>query len=173
MASVLKFDQWQNTAGVNYGTVLQVVSTAKVDSYVSSTQAWTTIPGLSVTITPKFSTSKILLMAFVKHGGENAWGGSHWRALRNGNVLTVTSVSGHQTLAHTGGLMYNSAHGLYDRQIIEYDSPGTTVATTYTIQGYPENDAGGGYIAVNTSMSPSTAYSSGGVSTIIAMEIAA
>jgi hypothetical protein len=61
MASIAKFDTWQNSAGVNYGTVLQVVQT-------SAGGTETTINGvasptvLSASITPRFTTSKVLIL---------------------------------------------------------------------------------------------------------------
>jgi len=154
------------------GSVLQVQHVQKTDAFTSSTQAWTDVTGLSLSITPYFSTSKILVISHVCMGGENPWGGSHWRQLRGATVLSVTSVTGHQVQAHTGGLMYNSGHGVYDRVLIDFDSPATTSSTTYKLQAYPENDGGSGTIYVNTCGSPSTSYSSGGVSSMLLLEIA-
>jgi len=70
MTSIIKVDQIQTAAGgiptagdlgINTtGTVLQVVTNSQVGSFVTSSSSFTP-NGLSLTITPKLSTSKILL----------------------------------------------------------------------------------------------------------------
>ena len=153
------------------GSVLQVVHVNKVDSFVGSSQTWHNITGLSATITPTYASSKILLTCVVQVGGQNDWGGSHFRMVRDGVVLTVGSTAGHQVNAHTGGLMRRSGHSLDSKTLLEYDSPNTTSAVTYTLQGYPENDDGGGTVYINTCNQPDTDYTSNGVSSIVLTEI--
>ena len=181
MASTIKVDeildgngnQFDGSQLGNVGKVLQVVHVNLKDPFVSSAVAWTDITGLTATITPLSTSSKILLTSVIQVGGTNTWGGSHYRATRNGTVLSVGTETGHQVNAHTGGLMYNSAHSLYSKNIVEYDSPNTTSPVTYKIQGYPEQDGGSGYIYVNTMSGKSTGYTSNGVSTLVLMEIGA
>lgn len=62
MTSTLKFDQWQNTAGVNYNSVLQVVSTYDGSYNAVGVAAGSTTNWLAATITRKFSNSKILVL---------------------------------------------------------------------------------------------------------------
>lgn len=181
MASTIKVDEILDSQGNqfdgsqlgNVGKVLQVVHINLKDPFVSSAVAWTDITGLTATITPSSTSSKILLTSVIQVGGANPWGGSHYRVTRNGTVLSVGTETGHQVNAHIGGLMYNSAHSLYSKNIVEYDSPNTTSPVTYKIQGYPEQDGGGGYIYVNTMAKKSTVYTSNGVSTLVLMEIGA
>lgn len=73
MASYAKFDVWQNTAGVNYGTVLQVVSTnfttqlsygSGDGSGQSLTGTFSIIPSATyVNVTSKLANSKFLIIA--------------------------------------------------------------------------------------------------------------
>lgn len=68
MTSTMRFDQWQNSLGQNYGTVLQVVQGVLADPVVFTVNSvWTSV-GLSATITPKFSTSKILITVHIGVG---------------------------------------------------------------------------------------------------------
>ena len=154
------------------GKVLQVVHVNKVDAYAASAVSWQDITGMSASITPSSTSSKILLTCVVQVGGTNTWGGSHFRMKRDSTVLTVGTQSGHQVNAHIGGLTGYSGHNLDSKTIIEYDSPNTTSSVTYQLQGYPEQDGGSGAVYVNTMNQPSTNYTSNGVSSIVLMEIA-
>ena len=49
------------TSGLPTGTVLQVVSTAKTDTFESTSTSFTDVTGLSVAITPSSSSNKILV----------------------------------------------------------------------------------------------------------------
>lgn len=158
-------------ARLGSGAVLQTVYVEKTNAFSSSSQAWQDVTGLNLSITPQFSDSKILVVMNISMGGDNPWGGSHWRIKRNSTILSVGSTSGHQVNARIGGLMSSSGHGLHTRIMTILDSPATTSTVTYYAQAFPENDAGGGVIYVNTSDDPSTGYSSNGVSSIYLQEI--
>ena len=70
MTSTMRFDRWQNSLGQTYGTVLQVVTVSKSDAFASTVGAvWGDIPGLSVTIPPRFANSRFLVMADIKAAG--------------------------------------------------------------------------------------------------------
>ena len=50
------------------GSILQVVSTTKTDTFTSTSTSMVDITGLSATITPSSTSSKILVMASVASG---------------------------------------------------------------------------------------------------------
>ena len=50
------------------GSVVQVVSTPKIDTFTMSSQTFTDITGLSVAFTPKAATNKILITGFISVG---------------------------------------------------------------------------------------------------------
>lgn len=84
MTSTMRFDKWENSLGQAYGTVLQVVTVSKSDTFASSLGAvWGDIPGLSVTVTPLFANSKFLVMADIKAAGT-----------ANGSVVRTKIVRG-------------------------------------------------------------------------------
>ena len=53
------------------GTILQVQSTTLTTGYTASNASWTDITGLSVSITPKLDTSKILILASINITASN------------------------------------------------------------------------------------------------------
>ena len=139
-------------ANLPTGSVLQVVN-AQFDSptqvSTSSTTPQSTV--LTLTITPKFATSKILVMANFQIFNNAATNYGFTAIYRNGS----TSL-GFNSLTYSGGTV-----NWVPATNISYDSPATTSATTYTLY----YKAGAGVFNVF--------WGSGASSTITAMEIAA
>lgn len=110
------------------GTVLQVVSVTKTDSYSQSTTSYTNVPGLSISITPTSSTSKFLLITSLCLSGGIA--GSHTmfaNFARNGTVIGNGAY----------GTSYPASPSTdfpISHSITYLDSPASTSATTYTVQ---------------------------------------
>jgi hypothetical protein len=145
------------TGSPQVGSVLQVVSA----NYATQTGPITTTytdTGLSASITPKFSTSKILVMfsqsTYIAGGGTDS--GGQLRILRGATAI--------YEMASTSIYIYNPTSGteLALFQSVNYlDSPATTSSTTYKTQGLGGN-GGNFYLQLNNSPS-----------TITLMEIAA
>lgn len=116
------------------GTVLQVVSTAKTDTFTSTTTgAFTDITGMSVSITPTSSTSKILVNVTGGCMGQVATSGFMLQLLRDSTAISVGDTAGSRIRASMNG--YSSDAGQLVPFSIQYlDSPATTSATTYKIQ---------------------------------------
>ena len=73
MASILKVDTIQGATSANAvampaGHVIQTAQALKTDVFSTSSTSFTDITGLSVTLTPKFSTSKMLVSYHVAVG---------------------------------------------------------------------------------------------------------
>jgi hypothetical protein len=107
--------------------VIQVVNAA-ITTYVSTTSSTFTDTGVTATITPKFATSKILVL--VDHVGcskESANGGIKIRLLRGATqILYMEDVGGFSGNSNTNFIGSISCNYL--------DSPATTSATTYKTQ---------------------------------------
>jgi hypothetical protein len=143
------------TSKLGAGAVLQVVN-ASYSTQLSTTSSTPSDTGLTATITPKFATSKILVLAdqsglYASSGGGTTGG---YVTLLRGSSYLITMAgryggdSGGQTLSIAGtGVAY-------------LDSPATTSATTYKTQYY---SAGSQLVYVQV-------Y--GATSTITLMEIA-
>ena len=101
MSSILKVDQLQDSGGNNlvtsngsgvitaagFGKVGQVLQTVKTDTFTSTSTSFTDITGLSVSITPSSTSSKILVMAHVMGHGQNAANHGLFRLLRDSTVV--------------------------------------------------------------------------------------
>lgn len=128
MASIAKFDQWQNSAGVNYNNIIQVVSVQNnttVALSTSSANVWVST-GTSATITPFYSSSKILILVQQSYFHDNSTAqGTGFRIYKNG--AAITNENGF-TASYTNA---NRVHGYH--AITYLDSPATTSSTTYTI----------------------------------------
>ena len=118
-----------NQAGTAFptGKVLQVVAGSYATAKSTSTNTYIDT-GLSVTITPKYNTSKILVM--VMQNGVRKDTGNTWCALRLLKDSTVLSVFEPEAAysASTALMLIGTCGTLY------LDSPATTSATTYKTQ---------------------------------------
>lgn len=111
--------------------VLQVVSTTKTDTYTHSTgRTFSNVTGLSATITPSATSSKILIVAFVTASGNND---TTWYKVTGGNTASfVGDTAGSRTRIAAG--FAPPTNGLTNTSLVYLDSPATTSSTTYQIQ---------------------------------------
>lgn len=148
--------------------VLQVVSTSLTSIFSSTATSYSTVTGLSVNITPKYSTSKILVRLDITGGASSL---VLYQILRNSTPVAIGDlVSGHGQ-STTQPAQFQGANG--DRGtylgMTYLDSPATTSTITYSVQG--QCDSGTWYVNRSASYSAS-AFGAGSVSTITVMEIA-
>jgi len=113
--------------------VLQVVSATKTDTFSVSTTAFTDITGLSVSITPSATSSKILIFADVKTGAQNATEYPGIRLMRDSTAIYVGDAASNRIQATYGGNNPGSNH-MEQNVGIHLDNPNTTSATTYKVQ---------------------------------------
>ena len=113
------------------GSVLQVVSTTKTDAFSTTSNSFVDVTGLSVSITPTSSTSKILVFCTipVSHAAFSVVKVNLVRG--STNICQPASV---QTLSSskTGYYQNNDLGAAADLHFL--DSPATTSAVTYKIQ---------------------------------------
>ncbi len=119
------------------GKVLQVVSISKTDTFSNSTSGWSDITGLSATITPTLSTSKILVLSQITIGTDS---GNIWalRLLRDATLINMGDASG----TYGRGIKNASFRETNSEENVSVsflDSPATTSAVTYKIQCNTEN----------------------------------
>lgn len=126
-------------SGAGGGKVLQVVSTTKTDttSVVStSTNTFADITGMSVSITPSATSSKILVM-FTANVGQSTSSTVHVRLVRDSTAIYVGDDDSASRLQDSAVL--RSASAPYSLEVgnlngIHLDSPSTTSAVTYKLQ---------------------------------------
>jgi len=164
------------TTQASAGSILQVQSVIKTDTFSTTSASFTDITGLSVSITPKFSTSKILVMVSLGATASNSNQGSQlFRLTRAGTAIGVGGAAGSRpqaTFRMFGTSDTNTAYGGLGFQYL--DSPATTSSTTYSLQACCQS-GGTYYIVINSSygdLNSSDTYSGREASTITVMEIA-
>ena len=154
------------------GKILQVVQTAKTDTFsvAASAGAFSTV--MSASITPSATTSKILVIYSTNVANSSA-GGQRcgFRVQRGSTSIGIGDAAGSRTQSGIGNLQpVNSSETLPAMQVI-LDSPTTTSATTYNLQVSGETGAGTIYVNKNASDGDSsTHYRS--ASHLILMEVA-
>ena len=136
------------------GSVIQVVASEKTDTSSSST----TVPtfadtGLSCTITPKFSSSKILVHVNVALGIDTSVF-NQMRVVRNigggsFSMISAADSASNRSAAHASVYDQDNEGTIYMQDFIHLDSPATTSAVIYKVQH--GNSGGSGAIYINRS----------------------
>ena len=127
----------QGTVTLPTGSILQVKSTFKNDTFTSSSTSFVDITGLSVAITPSSTASKILVTVSFLSG---ATGGNSPRFNLVRNSTNIAQPSGGST---PSTLHLNTTTNNQPRvgSIVFLDSPSTTSATTYKLQGRTDGNS--------------------------------
>jgi len=124
--------KWAAAAGG--GKVLQVVSTTKTDTFTSTSTTNVDITGLSATITPSSATSTILVMLDLTGSGVPAASYMTYQLVRNSTAIAIGDASSSRTRASNS--IYGAVTGVLGSASNTFlDSPSTTSATTYKVQG--------------------------------------
>ena len=150
--STLKTNAIQPTTGTGIhipGHVIQVVSTTKTDTFTSSSESFTDITGLSATITPKNTQSKIHVMFTVYMAmAATGWGGMI--QLQRGSTAICVGDSG-GTRIQSSGSFYMTGNVQFINSVSNnfLDSPNTTSATTYKLLGRTQASSYAFYINRN------------------------
>ena len=113
--------------------VLQVVSTVKTDTFTMTSTTFADITGLSVSITPQSTTSKILVIASVSVGSNISANLAMLRLMRDSTAIFVGDAAGSRTQASNYAAPDSAGTVVSETQMF-LDSPSTTSATTYKIQ---------------------------------------
>jgi hypothetical protein len=113
------------------GHVIQVQSVTKTDTSNTTSTSFFDVSGLSVSITPKSASSKILVTAHFMLGSNTTSAGTRINLVRGStNIAQTTAGTALQTInAYTASSASGDLSGF-----TFFDSPNTTSATTYKIQ---------------------------------------
>ena len=150
--------------------ILQVVSTAKTDTFTSTSTTFIDITGLSVTITPQSATNKVLVFAQVTGSEDVGTGPGYIQLVRGSTAIDIGDAAGTRVRASAAlSTPYATEPGIFG--LVFLDSPATTSATTYKIQGR-QATAGTFFINRSDTDSDSVLFMRG-ASTITVMEISA
>ena len=140
MASELRVDKIVPVDGVSSGGgggIIQVQSVTKTDTFTKASgggSSFVDVTGLSVSITPKFNTSKILVLYDMGWGSNT--GHCSCRLMRDSTPIKIGDASGNKTRV-TGQMHHAGSNDQYDIEQVSgtfLDSPATTSAVTYKMQ---------------------------------------
>jgi hypothetical protein len=161
------------TTSLAAGTVLQVLQTVKQDTFSTTSGTFVDITGLSVTITPSATSSKILVKYTVHYSGVSDLYGAINLQKNGSNLVVGTGGTGNQT--NCTGSMPNGASGNFNYKVLpasfEYlDSPASVSALTYKLQVATYNSRT--FLINSPNTTDNSFYNYFPVSTITVMEIA-
>ena len=109
------------------GGIVQIVQSIKTDNFASTSTSFVDV-GLSASITPSSSSNKVLVRAVVCAGNGQSGSDNKIRVLRGS-----TTISTNDTFVRNASISETETY------VIEIlDSPSTTSATTYKVQGKVE-----------------------------------
>lgn len=167
--SIIKANKWQTVAGIPVNNIVQMVQ-VDYNTYQSFVANAATDTGLTLSITPRFATSKILVLCSSQMG--HAPGSVVRGRIKRTGPATVYSASSDAS-SSTGWTttLYNPVDNSYmsaNSNIQWFDSPASTSTCTYTFQ--TANNTTGVVVYLNGY----NAYTSvwGGTSHLTLMEIA-
>lgn len=161
------------TGMLGTGCVLQVVSTAlTAATFSTNSTTYVDVTGLSLSITPRSTTSKILVMYQFNCGVDASAQGIFMQLVRNTTPIFVGDAAGSRPQA-TSINGVTTAYGILNMSGTYLDSPSTSSATTYKIQMFV-NGGGSYYGYVNRSVNDrnTALYDARTASSITVMEIA-
>ena len=156
-------------AALPAGSVLQVVSTTKTDTFSTTSSSYVDVTGLSVSITPTSATSKILIIGLVNFGASTDTG--FFRLVRDSTAICVGNAAGSRVQATAQQRNSPDAADADAASLNFLDSPNTTSSVTYKIQASCANS---NTVRFNSSADDADQTNRGRTaSTITVMEIAA
>ena len=156
------------------GSILQVIQTVKTDIFSTTSGNFNDVTGLTVTITPTSSSSKILAMCYVNYGTASDDVRLAARIVReeggSDSVISQGDASGDRVRAMWIGRHANLVGAQEHVEIQILDSPSSTNALTYKFQ---TGRIDGGTLVVNDGRSDTNSSSHARpISTITVMEVA-
>ena len=130
------------------GKIGQVVQTVKTTTFSTSSSSFTDVTGMSVAITPSATSSKVLVTVQFAAGATSGYK-FYTTLLKGSTEIYRGNADGSRTRTSFGGKA-NANDDVRSVSLTFLDSPATTSATTYKLQGRIES---GGVFYVNMSKS--------------------
>ena len=166
-----------STAIAGPGRLLQVVSTTKTDTYSESLSSGVlssnVVTGLTASITPSSTSSKILVTVSVPvaNSGYYGWGGFVMR--RDSTAIGLPDVAGVRAqLTAQGGTILGNLNDLITLSQSFMDSPATTSSITYGISLHNTSSASATVYVSRSDNDNNDVRFARPISTITLMEVA-
>ena len=115
------------------GSVLQVVTVNKTDTTSTTSSSFVDVAGMSLSITPLSTASKVLVIAAFQWGHSNDDDGhSYLNIVRNSTIVVPTTNISSSSGANIVGNFFGRQ--MLTGTIVAYDSPASVSALTYKLQ---------------------------------------
>jgi hypothetical protein len=128
-------ESFNGSAFVPVAGIGQVLQTVKSDTFSMSSSTFADVTGLSVTITPTKTTSKILVFLdgkFAANDGDVS--ALQTRLMRDSTAIYIGDTAGSRVRSTYAGAVFAGGTNMAYGGGIFLDSPATTSATTYKLQ---------------------------------------
>ena len=161
-----------NAAGTLNKGILQVQSECKLDTFTTTSSSFTDVTGLTVEITPRATSSKILILAAFSLTN-NASSYSAARLMRDSTVISLGNANSSNvrgSILYYGNTSYEGTYNVYGHSIVHVDSPSSTSAIDYHIEVCSNNSSGTTTVGMRGD-NPSGVDGLRAASNIIVMEI--
>ena len=126
------------------GNVIQCIQGIRRSPWSSNIGSSNTQIGLTATITPKFSTSKILIIVFLMYDWTRNNSGGGFKLFRGGSEITDARGDAYGSMYRVAadfGANANQDQSGMTRSIVYLDDPNTTSSTEYRVYGYAASTA--------------------------------
>lgn len=161
-----------NGTASGFGKVLQVVSATKTDTFSTASATLVDVTGLSVSITPSSTSSKILVTGSINGTGTANQARLQSALVRNSTLLFVGDQVG-SNRGQSSFELYGADTGFVGCAAVNYlDSPSSTSSLTYKIQIRNGNNNASSVYVNRTQNDNDTAATNRYASSITVMEIA-
>ena len=115
------------------GSILQTLSTTKIDDHFqAATTSFVDVTGVTLTITPKYNNSKILITVSGAFSHNTSSRLSLFNLVRGSTAIGLPTSP--KSESATRAMYHNGTDQLHQLHIEFLDSPATTSATTYKLQ---------------------------------------
>lgn len=145
MSSIIKVDQIQDSGGNNlvtsngsgvvtsagFGKIGQIVQTVMDDDFSTTSTSFTDVTGLSVSITPSSTSSKVMVEFHIGTHDISAAGDFAYQIVRGSTAIGLGNGDGGTACTVGGTINQDRGEGISMKFL---DSPATSSATTYKIQ---------------------------------------
>jgi len=148
------------------GKILQVVQTAKTDTFSTTSTSFTDVTGLSVAITPSSTSSKVLVMVS-SNSSTSSGNNAEMKLVRGSTDIFIGDDDSTHSRA-SAQTRVNDNNGCMTLTFSFLDTPNTTSETTYKVQ----YNVQGGTGTINKAQADGSSIART-ASSIIAMEVGA
>jgi len=156
------------------GHIIQAVSITKSDTWTYTGAGMQDVTGLAATITPQFSSSKILVQININFSNTQRYSAA--TLFRGSTQIGLGDVSDSRPrVSVCSGANQDETHNQYIMRNSSFsflDSPSTTSATTYKVQAGNTHESGSTTYVNRPQSSDNAAYIHRGISTITLTEVA-